>query len=587
MGSCRTRETLVVIAFTVIGGLLRLWSVSRLGLSHFDEGIYATSGLWIFSRNGIFDLDPSLIPYAPPGFPFLIGAAYFVLGASDLSAILVSIVLGTLTIPAVAWLASRTFGSGAGGVAAAFFALSGAHVAFSRMALTDVSFLLVWVLALVQGQRFLEKPCAFRAVLLGVAVGAAQLFKYNGWLAGATVVLSAAAWLALHPGQWWSRHTAATWGWGLLAASVATLVYWPWFAFVQTHGGYAALLAHERGYLGGFASWPRYLLAQLAQARALGGGALWLASAGLAAMAAILVIGFERAVRAHASELIAMATLYIAALRVTPDVAWWVPAVWLPVAFRTRKIAPSHSLVLVYSGWLILVLLTPFYHPYARLWLPLHAFECVFLAGYISLLRSLLQATEVQGPDEINAKPLRRKFFSFGSMALIASAIVFSTHLTLAFGLTNRELLGFPPRNPLLPGVLAPNDSLKSASASIATDVPQTVKTLRVLGRPPLAFYVSQSSRQPVEPQSTLSELLRPGDPSTWALLDTAVIPQGEDLAVELKRMSADWVPVRTIPMPLSLPVLLDIDPSVASSQKAGVQVELRLMRPRRAGDLP
>jgi dolichyl-phosphate-mannose-protein mannosyltransferase len=264
-----------------------------------------------------------------------------------------------------------------------------------------------------------------------------------------------------------------------------------------------------------------------------------------------------------------------------------VPAVWLPVAFRARKIAPSYSLVLVYSGWLILAVLTPFYHPYARLWLPLHAFECMFLAGYISLLRSLLQAAEVQAPDEINAKLLRRKLFSFRTMAVIASAIVFSFHLTLAFGATNRELPGFPPRNPLLPGVLAPTDSLKSASASIATDVPRTVKTLRVLGRPPLAFYLSQSVSQPVEPQSTLSELLRPGDPSTWALLDTAVIPQGEDLAVELKRMSADWVAVRTIPTPLSLPVLLDIDPSVASSRKPGVQVELRLMRPKRAGDLP
>ncbi len=200
-GSSRTREILVVIAFTVIGGLLRLWSIGRLGLSHFDEGIYAASGLWIFSRHGILDLDPTLIAYAPPGFPFLIGVAYFVLGASDLSAILVSIVAGTLTIPAVAWLAYRTFGSGAGGLAAAFLAFSGAHVAFSRMALTDTSFLLVWVLALIHAQRFLEKPCALRAGLLGLAVGAAQLFKYNGWLAGAAVVLSAAVWLALHPAR--------------------------------------------------------------------------------------------------------------------------------------------------------------------------------------------------------------------------------------------------------------------------------------------------------------------------------------------------------------------------------------------------
>ena len=38
-------------------------------------------------------------------------------------------------------------------------------------------------------------------------------------------------------------------------------------------------------------------------------------------------------------------------------------------------------------------------------------------------------------------------------------------------------------------------------------------------------------------------------------------------------------------PRRLSLPVLLDIDPAVASSENAGVQVELRLLRPKRAGD--
>src|SRR5262249_45899670 len=154
-----------------------LWSVGRLGLLHFDEGIYAASGFWIFSRNGFLDLDPSVIAYAPPGFPFLVGLSYFLLGARDLSAILVSIASGTLTVPTVAWLARRTFGNGAGVAAAAFAAISGAHVAYSRMALTDATFLLCWLLALVAGQRFLERPSAARAFFLGLAVSAAQLVK--------------------------------------------------------------------------------------------------------------------------------------------------------------------------------------------------------------------------------------------------------------------------------------------------------------------------------------------------------------------------------------------------------------------------
>ena len=55
LDSCRTREVLVVVALTLIGALLRLWSIGRLGLLHFDEGIYAAAGLWIFARNGILE----------------------------------------------------------------------------------------------------------------------------------------------------------------------------------------------------------------------------------------------------------------------------------------------------------------------------------------------------------------------------------------------------------------------------------------------------------------------------------------------------------------------------------------------------
>ena len=153
------------------GAVLRLWGLPRLGLSHFDEGIYAIAGLWSVSPRGLAGLDPTLVPYAPPGFPILVGVAYLGLGVSDLAAILVSIVAGTLTIPAAAWLARRTFGAGAGAAAAALVAFSGFHVAFSRMALTDASFLLCWVLGLVCGQRFLERPGFSSAIALGLERG--------------------------------------------------------------------------------------------------------------------------------------------------------------------------------------------------------------------------------------------------------------------------------------------------------------------------------------------------------------------------------------------------------------------------------
>ncbi len=590
LGSCGRREVLVVIALTAIGGVLRLWSFGRLGLSHFDEGIYAASGLWIFSRQGILGLDPSTIAYAPPGFPFLVGLSYFVLGAGDLPAILVSIVAGTLTIPAVAWLAHRTFGSGAGGVAAAFAALSGAHVAFSRMALTDVSFLLAWVLALIQAQRFLERPGAVRAFMLGAAVGVAQLFKYNGWLAGLSVMLSAAVWLASHPREWRSRFTAATWGWGLVAALVAASVYWPWFAFVQSHGGYAALLAHQRGYLGGFSSWPGNLAVQLAEARALSGGAVWLAAAGLAAAAAILIIGFDKAERGHRSEIIVLVTLFVASLRTTPDLAWSVPLFFLPCALYVRKTGLSRPVVLAYTAWLTLAVLTPFYHPYARLWLPLEAFEWVFLGGVIGVLHSAIEAA-APGPYFPGSLPaaLPKRYLVWHAFRVIISLIItvpLGLHWTHAFlHQTNQDQPGFPPRNSALPGLLAPADSLKTAAASLVKDLPTSVKTLRVLVRPPVTFYLGQSAGFGIERQASLGDLLRRSEGTTWALLDTAIIQQDKSLEAELERASSGWVLERVIPTNPSMPVLLDIDPSLASSYDAGAQIELRLMRPKRAGD--
>ena len=241
------REISVSPCLTLAGAILRLWRPGRLGLVHFDEGIYAIAGLWSVSPRGLASLDPTVIAYAPPGFPFLVGLAYLGLGVSDVAAILVSIVAGTLTIPAAAWLARRTFGAGAGAAAAAFVASSGLHVAFSRMALTDASFLLFWVLAIglrpaIPGTaRALAEPIA-----LGLAVGLAQLFKYNGWLLGVIVVLAACIGVLVDAERAAANEAAAIWGLACSPRLVAGVVYWPWFRFVEVARGLCRAAAAPR-----------------------------------------------------------------------------------------------------------------------------------------------------------------------------------------------------------------------------------------------------------------------------------------------------------------------------------------------------
>ena len=61
-GSRLLREAIVVAALTVVGAILRLWSLGRLGLVHFDEGIYAMAGCGSSRRR---DLAASTRPSSP------------------------------------------------------------------------------------------------------------------------------------------------------------------------------------------------------------------------------------------------------------------------------------------------------------------------------------------------------------------------------------------------------------------------------------------------------------------------------------------------------------------------------------------
>src|SRR5947209_6796325 len=102
------REITIIAVLTVAGLVLRLWRPGRMGLVHFDEGIYAIAGLWSVSPRSLTGLEPMVIPYAPAGYPVLVGLAYLGLGVTDIAAIVVSIMAGTLSIPAAALLARRT-----------------------------------------------------------------------------------------------------------------------------------------------------------------------------------------------------------------------------------------------------------------------------------------------------------------------------------------------------------------------------------------------------------------------------------------------------------------------------------------------
>lgn len=570
---CLVREVEIVAVLTVLGGIVRLWGLSSLGLVHFDEGIYALAGLWSLSPGGLASLDPTVIAYAPPGFPFLVGISYLFLGVSDIAAILVSIVAGTLTIPATAWLARRTFGAGAGAFAAALVAFSGFHIAFSRMALTDASFLLLWVLGLIAAQRFIERPRITSAIILGLSVGLAQLFKYNGWLIGAIVILSAGAGLIFDAKERNRSRLLAICDLGLLAVLVSAAVYWQWFRFVEAHGGYARLLAHHQSYMGGTGSWLPHLRLQLEEEAEMSGGAVREAAIYLVASVCLQLVVLPRT-RRQIETAVAYLILTLPVF-VLPHFYWFAGAIWMLWADRWTRRQRIFGV-----SWLFLSILTPFYHPYVRLWLPLQHLGWVILPGLISVAadRTAAKSSGPHSPLTTRPYPWVVSVMITGCLWMIYG-VVFVTSLSIMgpFQVPSHFGTGELPR----PG--ASSDSLRDAVAQVLANLPPGTVGLRLLARPPVTFYLGGRIAARVEPN--LESLLVSGNPKLWALVDVAQLRQEGDLKMATEKLLTRWEIVHEYPTHLNLPTLLDVDPGAARPGRSeAVNAPLWLLRPRSKG---
>jgi dolichyl-phosphate-mannose-protein mannosyltransferase len=574
----RTRqEWLVVAIVTLIGASLRAWPLGRLGLTHFDEGIYALVASWSLHPRGIIALSPELISYAPPGYPILGGLAYLVLGRSDSSIILVSQLAGTLTIPVVAWLARRTFGPGAGFAAAVFCAFSGPHIAFSRMALTDASALLAWLIALGAGMRFLEQPGFLRALLMGLAVGLAQEFKYNGWLTGGIVVGTALFGIVIRPEERKLGLILKTFGWGGFAAVVAWLVVWPWYAFVEAHGGYAALLRHQQSYLGGFAAWWPNFLIQADQVVAMTDIRTWSVAVPLACLT--IWIARPPSWVAASSGRPFLGRFAIPIMFGLMPILFFIAPYWLGLMMIPWLLSwPRPSVRLVGVSWVVLTLLTPFYHPYARLGLPGQATNWLLLGwlvanGFAAFRLGLPEpGLSREGLTE-HRRRLARRFFWLILSACIGFMVFFSTLKRHA-----------RPQ----PDLLAPSDSLRQACDQISVLLPDDVKALQILARRPVPYYLL--GRKPVSLMAGSDQLRNPGYPGVWALVDSAIlrseIGRGSEESSRnlLDRFANHWEVVQEIPTTLALPTLLDLDPEAARSSSPDRTCRLWLLRPRRPG---
>ncbi len=364
---------------------LRLGAPGSLGIDHFDEGVYAAAGEAMFSNLPEFSIDPGIVPYGPPLTVFGIAFSNLLFGGpSDLAAILPGILAGTLAVYLAFRLTRSIAGQQPAHAVATMVAVSGLTIAFSRSAMTEPIFVLTWLLAMLAGAMFLGRPGFGTAVPLGLAVGLAQLAKYNGALTGVIVALTALLDVLVVP-----RETPPDFRllrrriiWGMFAAGLAAAVYAPWFLFVEEHGGYRALMRHHGSYVNGSGRWLSNLRLQLAQ------GWVFQAQPISIAVGAIFLIILGRSAGMgnspwRVSKLIALVVL--------PNAPVYAAACSIRRTWAKGEVA----LRMVVVWWVAMFLITPFYHPYARLWLPAYlaslvlSVNWVFDCGHPSRLRQV------------------------------------------------------------------------------------------------------------------------------------------------------------------------------------------------------
>jgi dolichyl-phosphate-mannose-protein mannosyltransferase len=480
-----------VIALAACALSLRAWGFNDTGLGQFDEGVYAFTGLGLSDPSQPHRMFPEQQKFSPPVYFSLVALSYLVRGASDHSAILVNVIVGTLSVLGIWWITRRWFGGAAALGAATFTALSEAHVILSRTALTDVTFTLLFFVALAAVVWSLERGGSWRVVVAGVMVGLAWNTKYHGWFALVIVAMAIVArgLVGRHNARErdWTVGAAKRW---LVIAVVAGLCYLPWAAFIQSQP------AGTGGWSSYFATMLR--IDWLGNAARHAAQQAWLegpwsrASVPLAFLAITFASPAVR--RRFGNWGVTLAMLCAGALTIgAAGTSALLVLLGMP-GLRRRPVSLATTMMLALL--VLWVVMAPLYHPYFRLLLP-------FMIA-LHVMAAALLARWVEGADVF------RLFFwrpaSASADAYVAPASTAARVPRLFIGLAAVLLTVFAGRwltdhsNPWRSA-----RSFAAAADSIGALVPEGAPVM-VLGEPALAFYLHQRGH-PAFGRVTLSAL--------------------------------------------------------------------------------
>ncbi|HGY90422.1 MAG TPA: phospholipid carrier-dependent glycosyltransferase [Planctomycetes bacterium] len=483
-----TRRT----AGMILGLLLILSAVSRalffsqLGFDHFDAAAYALSAQSVAEGAGWTHVFPNQHLLAPPLFFTLGGglARGSPLGV-DAALHVLAIVFGVALV-FVTYLAGRSwFGRGAGLAAATLVALMDSFILFSRVALTDEAFCCFFLLALLAFDRARRRGSWSAAVLAGLAMGLAWNTKYHGWLA-AVIAAAVIGVEALAQRRRPSRRVVMGW---VAACAVGFLCYLPWLVhIVHQPGGYARLAAQHASFLAPAAAFD-HLRTQAGIQLYLDGWGARVAPA--AAFVLVALAGLRQATHGLRA---------LAGLPLLLGLAWIVGGVGASsllalaaviVSFQKSKAGARPWTALAFLG--LFTLLTPLYHPYARLLLPWLLAVALFAgAGLARFATSLVD-------DHSSA-------FHRGFVAVIGAATLVGA--VAAYG--------FVPRP--TPETWGPTDGLRRVAKNAASGSLATRQPVLVVGEPALVFYLREQGLDARHVDRLDAPTLRRHPGVAWAL---------------------------------------------------------------------
>jgi hypothetical protein len=177
------RELLVVLLITIVALVLRVWNLENSLRVFVDEILLSTGTVHFWGDHPVKLLQPIglLMPF-PRVFPLWISGAIMIFGRTLTGLRFASAILGTLTIPAVYFLARQFFDRRTALVGALLLATFPPFVHFSRIALINIADPLFGSLALAFTARAIRRSSRMDYALGGAMLGIGQYFYEGGKL---------------------------------------------------------------------------------------------------------------------------------------------------------------------------------------------------------------------------------------------------------------------------------------------------------------------------------------------------------------------------------------------------------------------